>query len=371
MRSARNLLIAGLLACLAASSALAQSIQFNAGQIMGNSTASPRPGRAETVTAILDRALGSTRGSILERGASGWAAVGPGATAGLAWISGGTGADPAYGILGLSGGGCNAALTASSGGILYSTVSACSILAGTATARLPLLSGANTTPVWGAYSLPASVTSGGVACFTSTTVESSSGVLSANAIVLGGGAGVCPSPMGSLGTTTQVLHGNAGGAPTFAPVVSADMNITATNCTNQFVSAISTGGVGTCSTVSISQVGGLGTGVAAAAANALSAASGLTTTIASGTSALGTSAIATGTCATVVTATATNAATTDVVLASFNSDPSAVTGYIPSTAGMLTILVYPTANAANFKVCNNTSASITPGAITLNWRVLR
>jgi hypothetical protein len=70
--------------------------------------------------------------------------------------------------------------------------------------------------------------------------------------------------MGSLGTTTTVLHGNAAGAPTFAPIVSADMNITATNCTNQFVSAISTGGVGTCSTVGISQVGGLGTGVATA-----------------------------------------------------------------------------------------------------------
>jgi hypothetical protein len=25
----------------------------------------------------------------------------------------------------------------------------------------------------------------------------------------------------------------------------------------------------------------------------------------------------------------------------------------------------------NFKVCNNTGTSITPGAITLNWRVVR
>lgn len=114
-----------------------------------------------------------------------------------------------------------------------------------------------------------------------------------------------------------------------------------------------------------------GTGVATAAAANLSAAGGLTTTIASGTSALGTSAISSAACATVVTTAATNTATTDVVLASFNGDPTAVTGYVPLTAGMLTIISYPTANNVNFKVCNNTSSSITPGAITLNWRVVR
>jgi hypothetical protein len=38
---------------------------------------------------------------------------------------------------------------------------------------------------------------------------------------------------------------------------------------------------------------------------------------------------------------------------------------------MLTIIKWPTTNNVNFKVCNNTLSSITPGAITLNWRVLR
>lgn len=93
--------------------------------------------------------------------------------------------------------------------------------------------------------------------------------------------------------------------------------------------------------------------------------------IASGTSALATGAISSATCATVVTTTATGTATTDVVSASFNGDPTAVTGYVPLTAGMLTIIAYPTANNVNFKVCNNTSSSITPGAITLNWVVVR
>lgn len=97
----------------------------------------------------------------------------------------------------------------------------------------------------------------------------------------------------------------------------------------------------------------------------------VSTTIASGTSALGTSAIASATCASVVTTAATGTATTDVVSWGFNGDPTAVTGYVPLTSGMLTIIAYPSVNNVNYKVCNNTTASITPGAITLNWRIVR
>ena len=93
--------------------------------------------------------------------------------------------------------------------------------------------------------------------------------------------------------------------------------------------------------------------------------------IAAGTSALGTGAIGSGACASAVTTTATGTATTDAIIVSFNADPTAVTGYAPTTNGMLTIIPYPTSGNVNFKVCNNTGASITPGAITLNWRVVR
>lgn len=62
-------------------------------------------------------------------------------------------------------------------------------------------------------------TSGGVPYFSSGTVVSSSGALTANRLVLGGGAGAAPTVVASLGTTTTVLHGNAGGAPTFGAVV--------------------------------------------------------------------------------------------------------------------------------------------------------
>lgn len=97
----------------------------------------------------------------------------------------------------------------------------------------------------------------------------------------------------------------------------------------------------------------------------------LSITVASGTSALGTSQINSGACASAVTTTATGTATTDVIQATFNADPTSTTGYSASVNGMLTIIAYPTTNNVNFKVCNNTGAAITPGAVTLNWRVVR
>lgn len=101
------------------------------------------------------------------------------------------------------------------------------------------------------------------------------------------------------------------------------------------------------------------------------AAATLTQTVASGSTALGTSAIGSGACATVVTATATGALTTDAPVVSFNGDPTSTVGFQPLTSGALTIFYYPTANTMNFKECNLTAASITPGATTINWRIPR
>ena len=83
-------------------------------------------------------------------------------------------------------------------------------------------------------------TSGGIPYFSSGTAWASSGVLTANRIVLGGGAGAAPTVLGSLGTTTTVLHGNAAGAPTFGAVsLTADVSGTL---------PIANGGTGTTST---------------------------------------------------------------------------------------------------------------------------
>lgn len=127
------------------------------------------------------------------------------------------------GIVPYSKGGTGANLTASNGGILWSNATTAQILAGTANASRPLISGSTATPSWAAFSLPGSVTSGGVAYFSSTSAMSSSALLAANQIMLGGGAGTAPATLGSLGTTTTVLHGNAGGAPTFGQIVNGDV----------------------------------------------------------------------------------------------------------------------------------------------------
>lgn len=97
----------------------------------------------------------------------------------------------------------------------------------------------------------------------------------------------------------------------------------------------------------------------------------VTYTVASGTSALGTSAIASGACATVVTTSATGVASTDAVIITPNGSIKAITGYIPATTGGLSIVAYPSSNNVNIDVCNWSSASLTPSALTLNWRVVR
>ena len=56
------------------------------------------------------------------------------------------------------------------------------------------------------------------------------GALTSNALILGDGAADI-SAMSSLGTTTTVLHGNAGGAPSFGSVTEGDISLT-NNTTN-------------------------------------------------------------------------------------------------------------------------------------------
>lgn len=258
-------LIASLLALLlTVSPVFAQAtIPAPPGTAIGNSTATTRNARPETITLLLDRAFGSTRGSILYRGASAWVLRTPG-TSGLPFVSNGPGADPDYqsltssgitgaaltktddtnvtltlggtpstallnsvsltlgwtGLLALSRGGTNANLTASNGGVVYSTATAMAILAGTANGSRPLLSGVSSAPSWGAFSLPGSVTSGGVLYFSSTSAGASSAALTANQIVIGGGAGGAPTTF-ACATTTTLVHG--GTPPTCSGLAYADI----------------------------------------------------------------------------------------------------------------------------------------------------
>lgn len=78
----------------------------------------------------------------------------------------------------------------------------------------------------GQYVLPATMggtglitgAQGSILYWSSPTVISATLALTNNALVIGGGAGAAPSTIGSTGTTTTLLHGNAAGPPTFAAV---------------------------------------------------------------------------------------------------------------------------------------------------------
>lgn len=89
------------------------------------------------------------------------------------------------------------------------------------------------------------------------------------------------------------------------------------------------------------------------------------TLLAKVTTTVGTTAIAANACATAVTVTMTGLATTNTLNFTPTADVATVTGW--GATGGLTIDAWPTANTVNYKVCNQTAASITPGAsVTFN-----
>lgn len=181
------------------------------------------------------------------------------------------------------------------------------------------------------------------------------------------------TPGTGVGTALAIAVGSTGAIVTNGGALGTPSGGTLTNCTGLPVAGI------TASTAAAIGVGTVELGHASDTTLARSAAGVVTVegvplgrVIASGTAALGTSAISSGASATLVTVAATGTATTDVVDWGFNQSPNGVTGYnAASTTGCLVITAYPTANNVNFLVSNPTASSITPGALTLNWRVLR
>ena len=91
---------------------------------------------------------------------------------------------------------------------------------------------------------------------------------------------------------------------------------------------------------------------------------------ASGTATLNTAAIASAD-HNVTSISVSGVVTTDTIEATANGSLIAITGYIPSTNGILGIYSYPTADHANFDAINNTTMSITPGAVNLNYKITR
>lgn len=148
--------------------------------------------------------------------------------------------------------------------------------------RLTAVSSATITPAQA--SVVWSGTSGGIPYYNSTSTIASSALLAANQIVLGGGAATAPATLGSLGTTTTLLHGNAAGAPTFA-AVSLTADVTGTLPAGSGGTGITALGTGVATALGINvgsagafvtNGGALGTPSSGTATNLSGTASGLT-----------------------------------------------------------------------------------------------
>jgi len=133
----------------------------------------------------------------------------------------------------LSKGGTSANLTASNGGIFYSTGTAGAILSGTATANQMLLSGASTTPAWSTATHPATTTVNQLLYSSSTNVIA--GLATANQGVLTTGTGGIPV-ITAIATNGQLIIGSTAGAPA-AGTLTAGAGVTVTNASNSITLA--------------------------------------------------------------------------------------------------------------------------------------
>jgi hypothetical protein len=228
-------------------------------------------------------------------------------------------------------------------------------------------------------------TSGGIPYFSAASTWASSAALAANKGVFGGGAGAAPTTnanfTASIGDFTMGTAGSVVGTLAFANATSGTIKFSPT--TGALGSTVLTLPATTGNIPSIAGALAVASGKTMTASNTLtftgtdssSVAFGTGGTVAytifAGTKALDTDAIASGACDTLATTTATGAASTDIVTFTANADITGVTGYAPVTTGGLAIYVWPTTNTINYKVCNPTSSSITPGAVTLNVRITR
>lgn len=101
----------------------------------------------------------------------------------------------------LAHGGTNAALTASNGGIVYSSASALAVLAATATADQILMSGSSTTPAWSTATYPATTTVNQI--LYSSSANTIAGLATANSSILVTSSGGVPSLSTTIPASTQ------------------------------------------------------------------------------------------------------------------------------------------------------------------------
>ena len=140
------------------------------------------------------------------------------------------------GLLSLSRGGTNTNLTPVNGAVVFMTATGFTKVNPDSTPNRVLLSGNLTTGTWSTVTYMASGNSGGVPYFSAANVMATSLELTANQIVIGGGAGGAPSTF-LCATTTTVVHG--GTPPSCSQIVAADVTTnTLTNATLAQMAAV-------------------------------------------------------------------------------------------------------------------------------------
>lgn len=125
----------------------------------------------------------------------------------------------------LADGGTNASLTASNGGIFYSTATAGAILAGTATAGQMLQSGLSAAPTWSTSTYPATNAVSTLLYASSANVMAA--LATANSAVLVTSSTGVPSLLGSM-TNGQLVIGSTTATPVLA-TLTPGTNVTITN----------------------------------------------------------------------------------------------------------------------------------------------
>ena len=115
--------------------------------------------------------------------------------------------------LALTYGGTNASLTASDGGIFYSTASAGAILAGTVTAKQMLQSGASIAPAWSTATWPSTTTANDI-LYSSAANTVGQITTADNGVLISGTTGI-PSWLANSSTAGYVLTANSGAPPSW------------------------------------------------------------------------------------------------------------------------------------------------------------
>jgi hypothetical protein len=114
------------------------------------------------------------------------------------------------GILSLAHGGTNANLTASNGGVVYSTATALAILSGTATANQVLLSGATAAPTWSTATFASTYAASSILYSNgANTVQGLATANSSSLVTTSAGVPIWVGPM----TNGQLVIGSTGATP--------------------------------------------------------------------------------------------------------------------------------------------------------------